>query len=110
MIGSFPSLPMQHVRDHFDHLADVRARFVRRNRYYYADLDRWLSYIVPRDARVVELGCGIGNIIKALPNAEKTGIDFSPKMVEAAKKHDHTGTQYLVDDIEQLKHAESYDY
>lgn len=110
MIGSLPIITMPGLREHFDTLAKQRKRFVRRNRYYYADLVRFLRHAVPDDARVIELGCGIGNIIGVLPQRMKTGVDFSQKMLEEARRNDTSGTHYLLDDIENLQHAESYDY
>ena len=101
---------MQSLKQHFDKLAPKRAKFVRRNRYYYRDLLRFLKYTVPVDANVIELGCGIGNVIGSLPNKEKVGIDFSEKMIEEAKKNDATKTQYHVDNIGDLSHTQSYDY
>lgn len=100
---------MRDLRTHFNQIAPARARFVQRNRTYYRDLLRFLRYAVPPDARVVELGCGIGNVIGALPHREKTGIDFSDNMLEEARRRDRSGTRYLCDDIEHLEHSESYD-
>lgn len=103
------NLPTSELRAHYDALAPRRERFIRRNRAYYKDLARFLSYVVPGDATVVELGCGTGNLIRELPNAAKTGVDFSATMIGEAKKHDHR-TRYIVEDIEALNHRESYDY
>lgn len=101
---------MDDARAHFDAVAGVRERYIRRNRAYYRDLVRFIRYLVPRDARVIELGCGIGNLIEGLPNAVKVGIDFSASMLAEAKRREASGTRYLLDDVEHLQHDESYDY
>jgi SAM-dependent methyltransferase len=98
------------IRQHFDAIAPKRESFVRRNHYYYDDLIRFLKHVVSVETRVVELGCGIGNVIDALPNRDKTGIDFSEKMIELAQQCRRSETRYLIDDIEDLEHNERYDY
>ena len=103
-------MPQEPNREHFDRLANKRFRFVRINRYYYRDLLKFLRQVVPAEAKVIELGSGIGNLIGALPNTRKVGIDFSEEMVNFARKADASGTQYIVDDIEHLKLTESFDY
>jgi SAM-dependent methyltransferase len=100
---------MQKSKEYFDRLANKRARFIKRNRYYYRDLIKFLKYSVPQDASVIELGCGIGNVISALPNTNKVGVDFSDKMIEEAKKK-NPNVKYNIDDIENLNHSQSYDY
>ncbi len=51
---------------------------------------------------VVDLGCGAGNLTSILrrrwPEAEVTGIDSSPQMIERAR-HDDPSTTYLQADI-----------
>jgi hypothetical protein len=101
---------MQNRKQHFDALAPKRMRYVHRHRYYYKDLNRFLAYIIPKAANVIELGCGIGNVIGSLSNENKTGIDFSERMIDEANNHDQSSTRYFVDDIEDLHHAESYEY
>ena len=47
-------------RAHFDRLAADRPRWIERNRYYHDDVRALLSFIVPRGASVLEVGCGTG--------------------------------------------------
>ncbi len=96
--------------EHFDRIASERAAYVERNRYYYDDLTALMEHLVPPDAKVLELGCGIGNVIDALPNAKRTGIDYSEKMLAVARTRHGRGTRYIQDDIEALQHDETYDY
>lgn len=96
-------------RAFFSTLASVRARDAKRHSVYYRDRVRWLRTLIPADASVLDIGCGIGTVLAALPQKSKTGIDFSPAMIEGAKAHD-PGSRYLEDDIEHLEHRETYDY
>jgi SAM-dependent methyltransferase len=96
-------------RQFFDRLAPQRAREMRRHAAFYADRMWWLRRIIPADASVIDVGCGVGKIVESLPNVRKTGIDFSPAMIAEAMRRDPKG-RYLVDDAEHLQHAETYDY
>ncbi len=47
--------------------------------YYYARM-------IPKNASILEIGCGQGMLLSLLPNRDITGIDLSHNQVEAAKK------------------------
>lgn len=96
-------------RAFFNTLAPVRARDARRHSVYYRDRVRWLKSIIPADASVTDVGCGIGSILKELPQKKKIGIDFSPAMIEEAQRND-AGSVYLEDNVELLSHRSPADY
>lgn len=50
---------------------------------------RWLKGNIAADGSVLEIGCGIGDLLAKLPNAHKTGVDFSERMIAIARKR-HT--------------------
>lgn len=106
------TLEMTPTRDHrefFNRLAPLRSKDMRRHAAFYRDRIAWLKRVIPADASVIDVGCGIGGMLAALPNGRKTGIDFSESMIERAKENDKTSS-YFIDDIEQLTHKETYDY
>lgn len=89
---------------HYDRLADERGDWRKRNAYYYAELEGFIANLVPRGQRVLELGCGTGELLAALAPAYGVGLDFSPRMVAAATRK-HAGNESLafrVEDIEAL--------
>jgi SAM-dependent methyltransferase len=55
------------------------------------DLRQALGRLIPADARVLEVGCGGGELIAALPQQTRLGIDFLPECVARARK-DHGDT------------------
>jgi SAM-dependent methyltransferase len=80
----------EQVRSHFDHSAPNLDRWSRRNRYYYQDLDRLHQFLIPPNSRVLEIGCGTGNLLAAVAPAVGVGVDFSPSVIQIAKaKHPH---------------------
>jgi SAM-dependent methyltransferase len=50
------------------------------------DLKQALTRLVPPDASVLEVGSGSGDLLAALPNAVRTGVDARPEAVAAARK------------------------
>ena len=50
------------VRERFDRLAGERESWQRRNRYYYQDQQRFFRFLVPEGLRVLEVGCGLGDL------------------------------------------------
>ena len=51
------------------------------------DLREALSRLIPPDARVLEVGSGWGDLIGALPQRHRAGIDFLPENVAEARRH-----------------------
>ena len=49
--------------------------------------------------RVLELGCGTGNLLAQLKPSYGLGVDFSPRMIEVAKRN-HRDLEFVVGDVE----------
>jgi SAM-dependent methyltransferase len=59
-------------------------------RSYHARVETIYRFLVRPGLRVLEVGCGRGDLLAALAPAEGVGVDFSAAMIEAArKKHPH---------------------
>lgn len=93
----------------FDALAPRRDRDVRRHGVYYTDRVRWLRALIPLDASILDVGCGIGTVLRQLPQRDRTGIDFSPAMIVRAREQDPAGT-YAAVDIVAFAPSRTYDY
>jgi SAM-dependent methyltransferase len=96
-----------------DALADERDRWMRRNAYYHGAITELVRFAVPPGARVLEIGCGTGDLLAALEPAEGVGVDIAPRKVERARtKYPHL--RFVVDDAETLASPElrgqTFDY
>jgi SAM-dependent methyltransferase len=55
---------------------------------YYRRIAEIYRFLVPPGLRVLEIGCGSGDLLAALKPAHGVGVDFSPAMVaRAAARH-----------------------
>lgn len=87
------------IRRLYDGLAATRDRWVRRSAYYYEEDRRYMRFLVPPGLRVLELGCGGGELLASVAPAYGVGVDLSAEMVRRAReKHPHL--QFHVGDIE----------
>ena len=59
----------------------------------------YLKFLIPEGARVLELGCGTGDLLAALKPSFGVGVDFSAGMIAQARKA-HPDLTFLVGDIE----------
>jgi SAM-dependent methyltransferase len=87
------------IRRHADRFANERRRWIARARFFHESDLAYMRFLVPSGARVLDLGCGNGDLLAALNPSFGVGIDLSPNMVAEARKN-HPHLQFLVGDIE----------
>lgn len=73
------------VREHYQKIAPRRIELRRRNAYYYEQLEAALRFVIRPGARVLELGCGIGDTLAALKPSRGVGVDLAPAMIDIAR-------------------------
>jgi len=81
-----PSPRKRRIRALADRLAPERATWRRRSAYFDADDLRYLRFLIPDGARVLELGCATGDLLAALRPAVGVGVDFSEPMIDVARR------------------------
>ncbi len=76
--------PDQSLRAHFDFVArhDERAR--RAQRGFHRQLATHFRQQISEGERVLEVGCGAGDLLAALKPSRGLGLDFSPEMIKKA--------------------------
>src|SRR5690349_890794 len=90
---------------------DQRAPFRLRetDRYYQQLLRRHFGFLIPPGLRVLEVGCGIGDLLAAVKPARGVGVDFSEEMIKLAKER-HAGLEFEVSDAVEFSCEEKFDY
>jgi ubiquinone/menaquinone biosynthesis C-methylase UbiE len=70
---------------------------------YHKRLFSIFRFLIPKGSKVIELGCGNGDLLAYLEPSEGVGVDFSPEMIDLAT-HTHTHLKFLVMDVHNLSH------
>lgn len=97
------------MREYYDSIAESRLKWRKRNRYYNMLLEKYFKFIIPEGSKVLELGCGTGDLLNAVKPSRGVGIDYSEKMVKIASENFKDLTFYL-QDAEELNLNEIFDY
>jgi ubiquinone/menaquinone biosynthesis C-methylase UbiE len=95
-------LVTERTQKHFDAIALKLDWWARRNRYYYQDLDRLHQFLIPAGSKVLEIGCGTGDLLAKIDPAVGVGIDFSSVAINLAKTK-HPQLNFYCLDAEDLK-------
>ncbi len=87
------------IRELAERLAPERDQWIERNRFYYEEDERYLKFLVPTGQRILDLGCSTGRLLAALQPSHGVGIDFSPAMIQEARRR-YPHLQFEVGDVE----------
>lgn len=93
----------------FEAVASERDKWKKKNWYYWRDLEDFCSFLVPENARVLEVGCGTGDLIASLKTRSRVGIDYSGRMIDVARKK-YPDIDFFVMEAETLTFDEPFDY
>ncbi len=78
-------------------------------RYYHDEIRRIYQFLIPPGRRVLELGCGEGDLLAGLKPSRGVGIDFSPARVASARAR-HLELEIVHGDVHELALEEKFDY
>ena len=92
------------IKKHYNKLAPVRRQWIEKNSYYYGIQADYYKFLIPEGKRILEIGCGTGELLAKLKPSYGVGIDISEKMIDAAKVkyQDYT---FLTGDIENITNS-----
>ena len=86
---------MQEVDASLDELESWRSF----NAAYHEDDLKFMRFLIPPGKRVLELGCGTGNLLAALQPSYGIGIDFAPQTLARARVR-HPDLDFVLGDAE----------
>ena len=98
---------MSHL-SYFENIASKRPSIRKKHKYYWNDITRYCDYFINENCSVLEIGCGTGELLAGLKSTNKTGIDFSPKMIEIAKSN-HPDIHFEMMDAASLNFNKKFD-
>lgn len=76
--------------------------------YYHRCLIELYRFHIPGGLRILEIGCGKGDLIAALDPSEGVGIDFSPEAIRIARER-HPAITFIEADAHALKLEGTFD-
>ncbi len=97
------------VRAHFDAIASKYDYYKRKNWYYYRHLKALYRQFIPAGQRVLEIGCGTGDLLAAVQPSKGVGVDSSGRMLALARAK-HPELEFVEAPIEELSLQQSFDY
>jgi ubiquinone/menaquinone biosynthesis C-methylase UbiE len=74
-------------------------------RWYHRRLSEIYRYLVTPHQRILEIGCGMGDLLANLQPSHGVGVDFSPEMIARAKKN-HPECEFHLTDAHDLSSIE----
>jgi SAM-dependent methyltransferase len=90
----------QAIRALSDRNADAFSSWRSRNDYFHTEDERYMRFVATsRTGRVLDLGCGNGDLLASLSPEHGVGVDFSEQTIAAAKQR-HPDLEFLVGDVE----------
>jgi SAM-dependent methyltransferase len=75
------------------------AHWLPKKEYFEKEDLRYLRFLIPERLKVLDLGCGLGDKLASVNPSLGIGVDFSPKILEIAKKR-HPNLEFILGDIE----------
>jgi ubiquinone/menaquinone biosynthesis C-methylase UbiE len=93
-------------RGFYDQRATTRPRGVDRG--FQELLQTYYHFLVAPGQRVLELGCGPGDLLAAVQPSWGVGVDFSPAMIERARQQ-HPELHFEVAEATEFKNEERFD-
>jgi len=96
----------QEIRRQSDASASDRTKWRQRAAFFHAEDLRFLKFLIPEGARVLELGCSTGDLLAALKPSFGVGVDLSPAAIEQARRT-YPGLTFAAGDVETLEFVRS---
>src|SRR5258708_620938 len=77
--------------------------------YYHRRLTEIYQFLIPPGQRVLEMGCGDGDLLASLKPSEGVGVDFSPEMIARARIK-HPEPTFILSDAHDAELSGTFDY
>lgn len=99
------------LAQHFDWVSEHDATARRIQSAFHRQIAAELSRLIPPSARVLEVGCGRGDLLRRLQPSQGLGVDLSPRMLAQARQLDAGGRcEYRIGDACTLMLNETFDF
>lgn len=97
------------IQRHFDNIARDYDKWKKKAWYYHGQLKQICRKFIPANKKVLEVGCGTGDILAAMQPRIGVGVDISQKMVRRARKK-YPKLKFYRQDLYKLNLRQRFDY
>ena len=87
------------IKKQADELAESRDQWINKNSYFYESDHSYMKFLVEEGKKVIEFGCGTGQLLNALNPSYGVGVDLSSNMVSIAQKK-YPNLDFIQGDLE----------
>jgi len=94
---------------HWDQIAKSSDRWAGCGAYYHKRLQDVLQFVVPSGQRIIEIGCGQGDLLASLKPSHGVGVDFSDEMIKRAQVC-HPDLNFVQADAHELDQQTKFDF
>jgi ubiquinone/menaquinone biosynthesis C-methylase UbiE len=95
--------------NHWNHVARKMDHWSGMGGYYLQRLQEIYRFVVPEGSRVLEVGCGYGDLLASLKPDFGVGIDFSSETIHRASLR-HPGLHFIRTDAHALPFRKDFDF
>ncbi|GAG39478.1 unnamed protein product, partial [marine sediment metagenome] len=106
--GSFRRY-QQTRKDHWDKVARRSTHWRGWGGYYHRRLTQIYQFSIVPKQRVLEIGCGLGDLLAALDPDFGVGVDFSGEMLKLAQQR-HPNLTFIQADAHELHLNQKFDF
>ncbi|MEO8051988.1 MAG: glycosyltransferase [Acidobacteriota bacterium] len=96
-------------RRYWTDFARTLPRWEKSRAGYQQRLVEIYSFLIPAGMRVLEVGCGRGDLLAALKPSYGVGVDFCPAMLDLGRER-HPDLSFVEQDAHSLDLGETFDY
>lgn len=93
----------------YDDSAPQRDFWRKKNKYYYEMIDHLFKFLIPDGKKVLDLGCGTGDLLATLKPSRGVGVDISRNMTLISKKK-YPKLIFVQNSADSFKTKEKFDY
>lgn len=97
------------IKNYFNSIARQRDDWKKKNKFYHDQMKNFCSFVIPAHKKVIEIGCGTGDLLAYVKPSYGVGVDIAENLVDIAKKK-YPKLNFFPADAQNLSLNEAFDY